>query len=115
MTGYMLEYADRARYEVPRHSKPPITENPHPAIFPYAKPLPFVKCESTWGLSNRPTTHLAPQPGKLPGFRIDRSNIAALEPVADGTAERQILSHRFAAVLQRDHVIDLVLRQREPL
>ncbi len=47
------------------------------------------------------------------GFGIDGSDVTALEPVADGATQREILRDRLTAVFHCDHVIDLVFRQRE--
>jgi len=50
---------------------------------------------------------------ELSGLGIYLSDVTALEPVADGAAQGEILDNCPAAVLHCDHVINLVFRERE--
>ena len=55
------------------------------------------------------------QRSELPGIGIYRSDVTAFEPVAQTATQSEILDHRLAPVLHRDHVIYLVFRQRAAL
>jgi hypothetical protein len=50
---------------------------------------------------------------ELPGLWIDRGDIAAFEPVAEGASQCKITGNRPAAMLHCDHMIQLMFRQRE--
>jgi hypothetical protein len=47
---------------------------------------------------------------ELSGFRIYGSDVTAFEPVADGATQGKILHNRLTAMLDCDHVINLVFR-----
>jgi hypothetical protein len=50
---------------------------------------------------------------ELSGLEIYRSDVTAFEPVADRAAQSEVFPNCLAAVRHCNHVINLVLRERE--
>jgi hypothetical protein len=50
---------------------------------------------------------------QLPAYWIKRSDVATLEPIADGTTKGQVFSNLLTAMFRCDHMINFVFRKRE--